>query len=423
MNLPHPPSVFAAVLPSPAAALRAAAVIALAASLFALFAPRASAASGLEVSGWIPYWRTSQGVAEARKNIRVFTEVNPFAYSVTTQGALVDTAKLDGVAWDRLERDAERRDIRYVPTIMWSDAAAMDRVLNDPALRAQHVRNIVEEVTRGGFDGIDIDYEGKRASTRDGFSAFLRELRDALKDEDRDLVLQCTIEARMPLSARFAGAPPATIEYANDLPSINRACDGVRIMTYDQQTADVELQREHFGTPYAPIADVEWVRKVVEYMDDDIDRDKLWIGIPTYGHTYQLMTNTQGTGFQYTRLGAIIPSNGLDTAKRYKIRPERNESGELYFTYVSTDEHPDLPSQTELARLAPRGASSAEAAWQGALAYTRRTGRQVPVTFVTWSDAGAVRQKVELARDLDVAGVSIFSVGGTGDRALWRALR
>ena len=383
----------------------------------------AHAASDLEVSGWIPYWRTSQGVSEARKNIRVFDEVNPFAYSVRADGSLADTAKLDTKTWDKLERDVESRSIRYIPTIMWSDRAAMESLLNNPTERAQHVAFIVEEVKRGGFDGIDIDYEGKSAETREGFSAFLRELNAALESVNKDLLLQCTIEARMPLAARYAGTPPANIEYANDLKAINRACDSVRIMTYDQQTADVQLQREYYGTPYAPIADVRWVEKVVEYMSEDIDRDKLAIGIATYGHSYQLMSISDGSGFQYTRMGALIPEQALSQAKKNKIKPARNVSGELYFTYVPKDEHKDLPSQAELARYAPRGTHSADIAWKGALAYSKQTGKQAPVRFVTWSDAGAIRQKVELAREMNVEGVAVFSVSGIAERKAWTAFR
>lgn len=399
----------------------AALAVALLASFLAL--PQPAKAAELEVSGWIPYWATSAGVKEATKNIRLLDEVNPFAYSVTSTGALSDTLNIENSNWRKLEKLAESRDVRFIPTIMWSDRAAMEQVLNNPQLRSAHVDAIVKEITDQGFDGVDIDYENKSAETRVGFSAFLKELSEELKDEDEDLMLQCTIEARMPLSARYAGTPPANIEYANDLRAINRVCDTVRIMTYDQQTADVELQREHYGTPYAPVSDVEWTRKVIEYMGDDIDMDKIVIGIPTYGRKYQLMPNTSGTGFDYTHLGAFIPSWAEKEAKKYKIKAGRNVSGEAYFTYVPKDTHPDLPNQKELASEAPRGSATYEQAWKGALELAKDEGRQSPIVFVTWSDATAIKQKVELAEDLGVRGVAIFSIGGTADKGLWRAVR
>ena len=364
----------------------------------------AAAAGKLEVSGWIPYWRTDAGTKDAKKNLSVMKEINPFAYSVKTDGTLADTLKIEGKNWQSLIKAADKKRVRVVPTVMWSDTNTIHAVLSDPARRAAHIDAIVAEVEKRDFDGIDIDYEGKLAETRPYFSAFLKELSEALDGKH----LSCTIEARMPLSARYAGTPPPGIEYANDLPEINKHCDRVKVMTYDQQTADVELNAaaRKNNDVYAPVADVEWVEKVVEYMGEDIDARKIMIGIPTYGYIYQVMPNTTGAGFGYIKMEAFNPKYATDLAKKLKITPERNSAGEMSFTYVPKDQNKSLPSQAELARLAPRGTSSANLAAAGALALVKKEGRQAPVTYVTWSDAGAIKQKVDLAKRLGVAGVN-----------------
>ena len=391
-------------------------------------APAAQAASSsrsksakLEVSGWIPYWRTEAGTKDARKNLSVMSEVNPFGYTVRADGSLHDAMKISGSDWQRLIRDAQKKKVKVVPTIMWSDTNAIHAVLSDPAKRAAHVAAIAEVVEEHDFDGIDIDYEGKLAETRVYFSAFLEELDDALGRKQ----LSCTIEARMPLSARFAGTPPANIEYANDLPKINDACDRVRIMTYDQQTADVELNAaaRARNEVYAPVADVKWVEKVVEYMGEDIDMKKMVIGIPTYGYIYQVMPNTNGNGFGYIKIEAFNPAYATKLAKDLKITPERNRAGELSFSYVPKDQPDGLPTQKELARHAPKGTSSAQIATAGALALVKKTGQQAPVTYLSWSDAGAIKQKVDLAKKLGVAGVAVFKIDGGSDPKMWRALK
>jgi spore germination protein YaaH len=133
--------------------------------------------------------------------------------------------------------------------------------------RAEHVRELVELVEDNDFDGIDIDYEGKRAETKDYFSLFLAELAVALDDK----WLSCTIEARTPVPDRYTGTPPATAyQFANDFPSIGRACDRVRIMTYDQQTADQKLNALRKGMPYFPVADTLWTEKVMRLTMADI---------------------------------------------------------------------------------------------------------------------------------------------------------
>lgn len=391
------------------------------AALFVSALPSTASAASLEVSGWIPYWRTDAGTKDAKKHLSQMDEINPFAYSVRTDGTLADTLKIDGKNWQSLIKAAEKKNVRVVPTLMWSDTNTIHVVLSDPQRRAQHIKAIVAEVERRDFDGVDIDYEGKLAETRVHFSAFLKELKEELDGKH----LSCTIEARMPLAARYSGTPPPGIEYANDLPEINRHCDRVRIMAYDQQTADVQLNAaaRAKNEVYAPVADVKWVEKVVKYMGEDIDTDKMVIGIPTYGYIYQVMPNTTGVGYGYIKVEAFNPKYATDLAKKLKITPVRNAAGELSFSYVPKDQPKGLPSQAELARLAPRGTSSANLASAGALALVKKEGRQAPVQYLSWSDAGAIKQKVDLAKRLGVAGVAVFKIDGGSDPKMWSALK
>ena len=229
----------------------------------------------------------------------------------------------------------------------------------------------------------------------------------------------------MPLSARFAGTPPPNIEYANDLPEVNRHCDRVRIMTYDQQTADVELNRvaREAKEIYAPVADVAWVKKVVDYMGQDIDKKKRVLGVATYGYIYQIMPNSDGSGYQYIKIEAFNPGYGTQIAKQYKITPERNRAGELSLSYVPKDQPSGLPSQKDLERRAPRGTASANLASAGALALAKDTKQQAPVQYLTWSDAEAIKQKADLAKKLGLAGIAIFKIDGGSDPKMWRALK
>ncbi len=381
-----------------------------------------SSTAALEISGWVPYWATAKGTADAGAHLNQITEVNPFGYSVRTDGTLSDTMNLGNSAWQSLFKDARDEDVRIIPTIMWSDTANIYNVLSNPSKRAAHIQSIVSNVRSGDFDGIDIDYEGKTAETRPYFSAFLSELSVALYAADRDLILNCTIEARMPLEARYSGTPPANIEYANDLKVINRVCDRVRVMTYDQQTADVQLNAANRKGLYAPVADTAWVEKVVNYMDNDIDRSKLVIGVPTYGGEYQAMSNVDGSGFTYTKTSSFNPGYALNVARQYKITPARNASGELSFSYVDKGQTSVLPSNSVLSRLAPKGTESANLAAAGALAYSKKERKQAPVTFLTWSDSTAIAAKAKLAAHLGVAGIAIFKFDGSEDPNMWSAL-
>src|SRR3989344_2696584 len=171
------------------------AVLAGIALVVASFAPMFAAAAyaqedSLEYSAWIPYWAAKKGADDARRHTEQLDEVNPFTYTVKTGGSINDAGKMSASHWRKLRSAAEKEDVRYVPTLMWSDGARIHATLANPVLRAAHVKEIAALVEKNEYDGIDIDYEGKLAETKDYFSLFLAELALALGDKH----LSCTIE-------------------------------------------------------------------------------------------------------------------------------------------------------------------------------------------------------------------------------------
>ena len=151
-----------------------------------------AASNQTEITGWVPYWATAKGTADAQSHISQLTEINPFGYSVKTDGTLADTANIANSAWQSLFQAARAKGVKVVPTIMWSDTPNIYAVLSNPALRANHIQSIVQAVQQNGFDGVDIDYEGKTAETRDGYSAFLTELSAALYKANTHLTMSPT---------------------------------------------------------------------------------------------------------------------------------------------------------------------------------------------------------------------------------------
>ncbi len=382
-----------------------------------IFVPNASAAT-LEYSGWIPYWKAKAGADDARKHIKVLAEVNPFTYTVKSNGTINDAGNMSASHWKKLRSSAASNDVRYVPTIMWSDGAAIDRVLRDAELRKAHIEAIVELVDEHDYDGIDIDYEGKKAETKEYFSLFLAELNNALEEDDK--WLSCTIEARMPVADRFTSTPPATAyQFANDLPSIGKACDTVRVMTYDQQTADQKLNATAIG-PYFPNADTRWVRKVINQMSKDISKDKLVIGVATYGRELDVTVSPTGK-FSYKNLWSFNPGYGSQIEKKFKVKKSRNEAGEQSITYIENKR--SKPSQKTLVSYAPAGTPSGMQVALGAKEYARQTGESVTFRMLWWSDAGAMKEKVALAKELGVRGVAVFKFDGSEDKGIWTHLK
>lgn len=375
------------------------------------FASAATISRQFEISGWIPYWRAATGTADIQPHLDRFTEVNPFGYTVREDGSINDAAVILMEPWTSLQAQAKAKGVRYIPTVMWSNADAMHNVLSNPTARAKHIRQIVDEVQVNNFDGIDIDYEGKRAETGPYFSLFLKELYAAMGDK----WVQCTIESRTPLSVRYYGTtPPADAgQYANDLTVINKYCDRVRFMTYDQQTVDQE-QEAKTDEPYGPVADTVWVEKAIREAMKVIPARKIILGIPTYGYEWEVRTyaNNEHT---YDLLWTFNPQWGIDLANEYNITPGRNFGGEMGFTYFPKDGPLSLPR--------PVSAWPFNLVANAASALTTAQNSNVAYRMVTWQDAQAIGDKVALAKKLGIRGVAVFKIDGGEDPRMWEVLK
>ena len=210
--------------------------LALIAVLGYLFAPSQAAAAEPKVAGWIPYWAAEAGIESAIENIDKLDTIHPFVYEVTANGTLVNKVDFDDSEWEDLFEAAEENDVEIIPTVAWFDGAAIHNTLSNKSKRKKHVAAIEKEFDRYDFDGIDIDYEGKKADTIDDFSTFLKELNKALGKG----TLTCTVEARTPADSLYRDVPK-NIKYANDYDKMNEYCDRIEIMAYDQQRADLKL--------------------------------------------------------------------------------------------------------------------------------------------------------------------------------------
>src|SRR3989344_1813703 len=374
-----------------------------------------TATGAFEISGWIPYWRSATGTQDVLPHLPQLASVMPFGYSIKSDGTLADTAKLSEEPWTSFIAAARQNKVRVIPTVMWGNGANIQKILSNTKTSIALEDEIANLVKQNNFDGIDIDFEAKRHETINYFSTFLKGLYQRMGNK----WVYCTIEARMPLESRYSpGAviPPDARDYANDYVEMNKYCDRVEIMAYDQGTIDTRLNGIR-PAPYAPTADIEWVEELATLASQNISKNKLIIGIPTYGYEYKVTPVSNGK-HEYKVLWPFNPTYAIEIAEKLGITPARNEAGEIGFTYDPKLLEETAPSNDESTQTQQTIASSSVAENENS-----GTAPGSPFNYLSWSDSKAVADKVALARKLGIRGVAVFKFDGGQDPAIWGVLK
>jgi spore germination protein YaaH len=365
------------------------------------------------VSGWVPYWNATQGRAGFMdpSATSMFKDISPFFYTALPDGTigLVGTAAQLKTTVDA----AHARGITVLPSITdgsgkWMMATV---ILANTTSRTAHVQNIVNLVMSGGFDGIDLDYEGfaftdgsaSWPTTQPVWVAFVNELAAALHANGK--LLSVTIPPTWVEAGVVRGYPV----YAPQ--QIGAVADRVRLMVYDWSVASP-----------GPISPMSWVNLVIAYNDSIVPNEKLQLGIPSYGRDWGRQ--------RYST--EICPDGALDTHSielenmpgvidAHGATPVRDpgNSGEVYFTYdivvtgYSTTPIPAPPY------VPPTGAPPkvvAPAVPVGLRPALRLTPPTVQLSctvrhFVYYPDAITIQEHAQAALDAGWSGVVLWALG------------
>ncbi len=258
-------------------------------------------------SAWIPSFDFENGLKSLEVRKDIIREVNPVLYGVNNDGTLMNRKPTEDSLKSFLSY-CKAEGIRVVPTVGSYDFRIMSSVMQSDIYIDRHVQEIINEINKYGYDGIDIDYERIRTAERDGYLAFLRKLKNELEKINKELSVTVFAKTRDNTQDTL---------YAQDWVEIGKIADKVRIMAYDYT-----LQSSTIPGPIGPI---DWIEEVLTYSQGKIPSEKIFLGVHLYAYLWK-----------EEKASALTYSAVLNILKN--VKGEYNEKiGEGYAEYKCSD--------------------------------------------------------------------------------------
>ncbi|XP_058064495.1 mucin-2-like [Anopheles bellator] len=185
----------------------------------------------------------------------------------------------------------------------WNEGSSrFSPLVADAQRREQFTRNTIKFLRQYHFDGLDLDWEypafrdGSKPKDRENYAQLVQELREEFEREATK-----TGRPRLLLTM----AVPAGVEYLEkgyDLQKLNKYLDWFNLLSYDYHSAYEPAVNHHSplfsveeASEYTFDSELNIDYSVKYFLNAGADRDKLVLGIPTYGRSYTLY-NPDATG-------------------------------------------------------------------------------------------------------------------------------
>lgn len=263
--------------------------------------------------------------------------VVPDYFGMQADGSIVGA---DDPAIDALVRGAGGRLLPLLQNrVRYGELSTL---LNDPGRRRRAVGEVVQRVTRYGYDGVTLDFEAVSPADRDGLTAFVRELAGALHAQGKSLAV--AVPARSgEMSTGWAGA----FDYA----AIGSTVDRVIVMAYAFRTAA--------ATQPGPISPLPWVREVVSYAEAVVPRDHLVLGVGLWGYDWNVSQPKRAQTLAFRQIHDLLArgsgSLAFDVESGEPVYRYQNgaDAHEVWFeNATSVQAKLDLADQQQLAGVA-----------------------------------------------------------------------
>lgn len=189
-------------------------------------------------------------------------------YTTNEEGNLVsqDTARYIAVpkGYEKVIETAKSNGIGMYMLVFESNAERLEKIMATSDSREKLQQQILDVVKSQGYSGVNIDFEYLKASDRERFNIFIKDLYTELRENHKRLSIS------LPVKTEEADWWPGY-----DFKTLGTYSDYVVLMAYDKNPANPE-----------PQSGVDWVEKVVDYALARIPAEKIVLGIGYYGYEW-----------------------------------------------------------------------------------------------------------------------------------------
>lgn len=196
-----------------------------------------------------------------------------FSYGFTTEGELVPPEAAEGWMIQRARRFKVRPILVLTP---FSETGVFNNQLvkevsENPEMQRTLIENLLAAVQEKGYAGVDVDFEYVLPEDREGYAAFVGNLREVMNANGYTVSVA--------LAPKTSAAQKGLLYEGVDYALLGEAADSVFLMTYEWGYT--------YGPPMA-VAPLNKVREVLDYAVTEIPREKIFMGIPNYGYDWPL---------------------------------------------------------------------------------------------------------------------------------------
>jgi hypothetical protein len=252
---------------------------------------------GLELYGYLPYWRLNEAAAAYVRDVPLST-IALFSVGATRDGSLhtgrIGYQRITGPIGREVIADAHARKVRVelvfssfgarrnsrffatsdvngLPTPSPAGSAAAEPADLAPSWH-RTISELVELAVDLDVDGINVDVEHLDVASREGYGAFLSSLRTAL--------LEATPKARVTVATEAGEAG-----VGNAAAAAAAGVDRVFLMGYDYHWSGSAPGASSPIDRLDGIYDLRW--SIGRYVDAGVPRDRILLGLPLYGMTWR----------------------------------------------------------------------------------------------------------------------------------------